>query len=201
MTFARLVLAATAHDALPQSTPTSLPPRSQAQGLVQYYMANIYTLFPSFSETALLTILDDVYQQDERVIKDSDYWLLYMVLAIGSTAQSQRVHDESYMNGIDFISKALEYADRALSPGYVTQIQSLLLLTQYSMLDPAHFDAWHLIGFTARSIVDLGLHQDPPMSSVADKASLDMRRRIFYCAYALDRFVGPKRENRGDVRC
>ena len=150
-------------------------------------MTNIYCLFPCFSETALLTILDDVYQQDERVIKDSDYWLLYLVLAIGSAAQSQSVDDEHYNDGVDFVCRALPYANRALAPGSVTQIQSLLLLTLYSMLDPSHFDTWHLIGFTARAVVDLGLHQDPPVSSGTDRAALDMRRKIFYCTYALDR--------------
>jgi hypothetical protein len=152
-------------------------------------MANIYSLFPSFSETSLLTILDDVYQQDGRFIKNSDYFLFYMVLAIGSSAQCHILHDEVYANGVKFISKALEYADSALAPGYVTQIQSLLLLTQYSMLDPAHFDSWHLIGFTARAVVDLGLHQDPPTPSSNETAALDMRRKLFYCVYSLDRLV------------
>lgn len=187
MTFARLVLAAVTNDPLPELAQFQLPSRQVANSIVQYYMANMYSLFPCFSETSLLTLLDDLYHQDERVLKDSDYWLLYMVLAIGSTAQSQRIHDEHYSTGVEFVSQALIYADRALAPGYVTQIQSLLLLTQYAMLDPAHFDSWHLIGFTARAIVDLGFHQDPPLSSVSDRTTLDMRRKIFYCVYALDR--------------
>lgn len=154
-------------------------------------MANIYALFPCFSETVLLTVLDDVYQQDDRVVKDSDYWLLYMVLAIGSTAQSQHINDGPYAAGVGFVARAMSYADRALAPGYVTQIQSLLLLTLYALLDPAHFDSWHLIGFTARAVVDLGFHQDPPPTSGLDKSALDMRRRVFYCTYSLDRFVIP----------
>lgn len=150
-------------------------------------MTNIYPLFPCFSETALLTVVDDVYCQDDRVIKDSDYWMLYLVLAIGSTAQSRRMYDEHYNTGVNFVSRAMAFADRALAPGYTYQIQSLLLLTLYSTLDPAHFDTWHLIGLTARAVVDLGLHQDPPMGSVADRLALDLRRKIFYCTYALDR--------------
>ncbi|POR36544.1 Pyrimidine pathway regulatory protein 1 [Tolypocladium paradoxum] len=189
ITFARLVLAATTNDDIPEPTQPGLPARQTAHALVQYFMANIYSLFPCFSETALLTILDDAYQQDKRVIKDSGYWLLYMVLAIGSTAQSQSINDQHYVQGINFVSKALSHADRALAPGYVTQIQSLLLLTLYALLDPAHFDSWHLIGFTARAVIDLGFHQDPPVSSGSDKSALDMRRKIFYCTYALDRLV------------
>lgn len=157
--------------------------------IVQYFIANIYSLYPCFSETAVWAILDDVYQQDNRVIKDSDYWLLYLVLAIGSTAQSRSINDENYKNGVAFVSKAMLYAERTLAPGYVTQIQSLLLLTLYSMLDPAHFDTWYLIGFTTRAVIDLGLHQDLPSNSVSDRSVLDMRRKIFYCTYALDRLV------------
>jgi hypothetical protein len=141
---------------------------------------------------SLLTAIDDLYRQDDRAIRDSDCWMVWMVLAIGSAVQSQRNQDEHYRNGVEYVTRAMSYADGALAPGYVTQIQSLLLLTQYAMLDPAHFDSWHLKGFTARAIVDLGLHQDPPQSAVSDKTALDMRRRIFYCVYALDRYVGPK---------
>lgn len=189
MTFARLVLAAVTKDPLHGSSQFMLPSRQIATSIVQYFTANIYPLFPCLSETALLTVLDDVYRQDDRVVKESDYWMLYLVLAIGSTAQSRRINDGHYNNGADFICRAMAYADRALAPGYASQIQSLLLLTLYSMLDPAHFDTWHLIGFTARAVVDLGLHQDPPMSFVTDPSALDLRRKIFYCTYALDRAV------------
>ncbi|KID77082.1 Positive regulator of purine utilization [Metarhizium brunneum] len=189
ITFARLVLAVTTKDSLPEPPQSMLPSRQAANTIVQYFMANIYSLFPCFSETALLTILDDVYRQDDRVIRDSDYWLLFLVLAIGSTSQSRKINDEYYVSGVNFVCRAMSYADRALGPGYVTQIQSLLLLTIYSMLDPAHFDTWHLIGFTSRAVVDLGLHQDPPTSSVSDRSALDMRRKIFYCTYALDRAI------------
>jgi hypothetical protein len=191
MTFACLVLAATMNTPVPEPKMTSLPSRQAAYGIVQYYIANVYTLFPAFSETVLLTALDDLYQPDQRPIKSVDRWLLYMVLAIGSIAQSRSNQDDFYANGVEFVSHALEVADRALMPGYITQIQSLLLLTQYSMLDPAHFDSWHLIGFTCRAVVDLGLHQDPPAEQLADKGVLDMRRKIFYCVYSLDRLVYP----------
>jgi hypothetical protein len=188
MTFARLVLAAATNDPVPEPRSTKLPPRQAAQAIVQYYLTNIHVLFPAFSPTLLISLLDHVYSADPRQqLKSSDYWLLYMVLAIGSTAQSRSNQDEFHANGVEFAARALPYADRALMPGYATQIQSLLLLTQYAMLDPAHFDSWHLIGFTCRAVIDLGYHQDPPLPQNSDKAMLDARRRTFYCVYALDR--------------
>ncbi|KAH7026385.1 fungal-specific transcription factor domain-containing protein [Microdochium trichocladiopsis] len=189
MTFARLVLAAASNDPLPDSQNWGLPPRHTIMATIQYYMTNIYSLFPSFPESVLYAALDHVYSQKERSPRDCDFWLVYMVLAVGSMAQSQVKDDDFFKSGSHFASKAMGYADRALMPGYTSQIQSLILLTQYSMLDPAHFDSWHLIGFTCRAVIDLGYHQDPPSDQVTDKAALDLRRKTFYCVYALDRTI------------
>lgn len=198
MTFARLVLAATTNDPLPAPAAAGgggLPPRQTANAYIHYYLGHVYSLFPFFSETALLSVLDDAYQQQQQdqqrttALRAADHWLLYMALAVGATAQSKSAQDDYYRSGVEFAARALQQADKALAPGYVTQIQSLLLLTLYSMLDPAHFDSWHLIGITCRAVIDLGFHQDPPPSSQVDKAVLELRRKTFYCAYALDRSV------------
>lgn len=63
----------------------------------------------------------------------------------------------------------------------------MLLLVQYSTLDLQHFDSWYLAGAAARMTVDLGLHQDPPKSVKMKESQLDLRRRIFYSVYSLDR--------------
>ncbi|KAK3389721.1 fungal-specific transcription factor domain-containing protein [Podospora didyma] len=189
MTFARLVLAASTNSPLPEPKTTELPPKQEAYDIVRFYLANIYPFYPAFHESHLLHLLDEVYQEGTRQTRSSDHWLLFMVLAIGSTAQSRSMEDKHYSDGLEFVARALPHADRALMPGYVTQLQALLLLTQYSMLDPAHFDSWHLIGFTCRAVVDLGYHQDPPDTQTSDKTTLEARRRTFYCVYALDRAI------------
>lgn len=194
MTFARLVLAAVTNDPLPDPQTPGLPAKPAALSIVHYYMTNIYPLFPLFLETVLLTALDDMYQQD-RHVSSTNKWLVYMVLAIGSMAQSRSNQDESYQNGVEFVSHALQVADRALQLGSVSQIQSLALFTQYAMLDPAHFDSWHLIGSACRAAVDLGFHQDPSTHGQTDRVALDMRRKTFYCVYALDRSVAPQNQH------
>ncbi|KAG4216845.1 hypothetical protein PC116_g34674, partial [Phytophthora cactorum] len=55
MTFARLVLAAASNDPLPNVVDLTLPPKQDAISLVQYYMTNIYSLYPAFPETTLYT--------------------------------------------------------------------------------------------------------------------------------------------------
>lgn len=187
ITFARLVLAASVINAIPPAKTTHLPPKDVADKAVRFYMSNIYPLYPAFPESAVLTLLADLYQRDSPLAKSSESWLFWMVLAIGSAAQSTSANDNYYQDAIEFVARALPHADRALTPGYVTQIQSLLLLTQYSMLDPTHFESWHLNAFTCRAVVDLGFHQDPVGAQPSEE--LDERRRTFYCVYSLDRLV------------
>lgn len=189
MTFARLILAATNNDAIPRQKSFQLPARTTAMTLVQYYLDNVFALFPVFSETALFNALDAVYQVNGRPVTEFEHWLLYMVLAIASVGQSRSSRDAFYTEGLAWVGRALSYADKVLIPGYVSQIQALVLLVQYSMLDPAHFDSWQLIGFACRAIVDLGFHQDPPKEQQTDKKTMETRRKLFYCVYSLDRYV------------
>lgn len=189
MTFARLLLAASTADPLPEPQTDANPPRDVARGLVKYYLDNIYALHPFFPDVQLHSAVENLYHDDRRHLKHHDCWLFWMVLAIASTAQSHSCNDEYYRNGVEYVTRAMTFADMALMPGKETQIRSLLLLTQYSLFDPAHFDSWHLIGFTCRAIIDLGFHQDPSSAERIDKFKLNLRRKIFYCAYALDRYV------------
>lgn len=189
MTFARLILAATNNDAIPRQKYFELPARATAMHLIQYYLDNVFALFPVFSETALLNALEAVYQVNGSPVTEFEHWLLYMVFAIASTGQSRSSRDAFYADGLAWVGRALAHADKVLIPGYVSQIQALVLLVQYSMLDPAHFDSWQLIGFACRAIVDLGFHQDPPKEQQTDKKNLEMRRKLFYCVYSLDRYV------------
>lgn len=187
MTFARLILAASVNEPMPSSKSNQLPSKTAAMALVQYYLDNIFILLPAFQETALINALEAVYQTHGRPAEEFECWLLYMVLSIGAMSQSRNSHDAYYKDGVAWAARALKFADTVLSTGHVTQIQALILLVQYSMLDPAHFDSWHLIGFACRALVDLGYHQDPPKGQQPDKHTLDTRRRIFYCVYSLDR--------------
>lgn len=187
MTFGKFVLAASANEEIPTTQDETLPPRNESLAVVEYYMKNVYSMLPCFSQTRLFTALDDLYRQDAREIKESDYWLVYMVLAIGHVAQSRSRDDDHYRKAVDFVARALPFADGALAPGFVTQIQSLILFTQYSMLDPAHFDSWYLIGFACRAVVDLGFHQEASAKNITDTAALNMRQCVFYCVYSLDR--------------
>lgn len=183
--FAGLLLALAVAKPIPQSN-ISFPPRPQTSTLIQYYLDNVYVLLPFLVETNIWSSVEAVYQDAGRFATSSDHWIVHMILAIAAASHSQVRNDLSSQMAIKHVSSALKYAEDVLHPGSVGGIQAVLFLTQYSLLDPQHFRSWYLIGIAARVAADLGLHQEQHMS-YPDKLTLDLRRRVFYCIYSLDR--------------
>jgi hypothetical protein len=143
-------------------------------------------ILPIIEEADLYASLDEVYQEGLTATA-MDCWTIRIVLAIASAMQSQQRGDTHYSDAVGHICAAIEVAEQVLHPGSIWSIQAMMLLMQYSMLDPAHFDSWQLIGAASRAMIDLGMHQEPSKSSNTRKTKLELRRRVYYCVYALDR--------------
>jgi Fungal specific transcription factor domain/Fungal Zn(2)-Cys(6) binuclear cluster domain len=189
MSFARLLLSVSTTKPLPKDKQSSLPPRYTAMPLIQRYLENVFVILPFFSETEFMTSMSSVYQESGRQATPFDHYCFRMVLAIAAATNSKVKGDENNQIAHQHVSSALDYAEMVLHPGSMTGLQAILFLFQYSLLDPEHFNSWYLIGMATRVMVDLGLHQELPPESKASKQLLDTRRRLFYCAYAMDRKI------------
>ncbi|KAK7703498.1 hypothetical protein SLS57_010937 [Botryosphaeria dothidea] len=187
MSYARLILSASTKEPLPSGMAKSLPARYAITPLVQHYMNTMFVLLPIIDETSFYGSVDAVYQPDPRKASPFDFWILHMVLAISSITYSEQRGDVHYSDAVGHVNAALEHVEDVLRPGSVASIQALLLLAQYSMLDPHHFDSWTLVGAASRAMVDLGMHVDPSKSAMMSKAKLELRRRVYHCLYAIDR--------------
>jgi hypothetical protein len=187
MSFARLLLCVSTTKQLPKTGPSPLPPRYTAMPLIQKYLDNIFVILPFFSETEFMTSMSSVYQESGHQATPFDHYCFRMILAIAAAANSKIKGDESNQVAHQHVSAALEYAEVVLHPGSMAGLQAILFLLQYSLLDPEHFESWYLAGMAARVMVDLGLHQELPPELKTSKKLLDIRRRLFYCAYAMDR--------------
>lgn len=187
MSYARLVLSACTKDELPKVFSKALPERLATTSLVQRYLTNWYALLPIFEESSLYAAVQRVYDPSGRRATALDHWMVRMVSAVANAAMSRQRGDHFSNEGIKHVCCALQHAEVALHPGNIYGLQALLLLTQYAMMDPHHFDSWSLIGAVSRAMADLGLHQDPPKGTPMPRAKLDLRRKVFHCIYALDR--------------
>jgi hypothetical protein len=188
MSYARLILSASSKEALPTGLTKALPPRYAATPLIQHYLNNIFSVLPVFDEAAFWASIDAVYHLDD-IATPLDHWTVRMVLAIASLSKSEQRGDELYSDAVGHVSSALEHAEDVLHPGFISSIQALILLVEYATMDPHHFDSWTLIGAASRAMVDLGIHQDPSRSTVVSRSKLEVRRRVYWCVYALDRYV------------
>ncbi|KAF1944592.1 Zn(II)2Cys6 cluster transcripitional activator [Clathrospora elynae] len=186
MSYARLIRSASTKEPLPTGLTKALPPKYTATPLIQHYLNNIFTLWPIFEEANLYSSVDAIYQQGDNATP-WDRWSVRMVLAIACLSQSDSRGDTHYSDAVGHINAALENAEDVLHPGYVSNIQALVLWTIYATMDPHHFDSWTLIGAASRAMVDLGIHQDPSKNVAISRTKLEIRRRVYWCVYSLDR--------------
>ena len=89
------------------------------------------------------------------------------------------------------------------SKGGVEELQVVLLLAGYALLRPVSPGLWYIVGVAVRLAVDLGLHYEdadiegkkvPNKGPKTEKEgkkewARDMRRRLWWCVYNLDRLV------------
>ncbi|KAL3464782.1 fungal-specific transcription factor domain-containing protein [Aspergillus heterothallicus] len=185
--FANLLLSVSLGEQIPRSSPQPLPSRSEITPLAQHYFDTFFTQSPFFFETTFWASVDSVYQNGAHFARPFDNWILRMVLAIAYASMSNTSNDGNHQRALSLVSDALQYAEDVLLPGTLLGIQAIILLAQYSLVDPTHFRPWYLIGMAARVLVDLGLHQDHHSESIPSAEQQDLRRRVFHCLYSLDR--------------
>ena len=191
MSFAKLLMAMASTKDMSSVTPSKLPPRYAIIQSLEHYLQRLFVILPFFSETDLMSSVSRVYQTSASsvAVAPLDFWTIRLVLAISTASMSERLGDRCDREAQQHVAAAMQLADLVIHPGSVTGVQALLLLVEYALLDPAHFDCWYLAGMVSRLVVDLGLHCEPPPETKISKDDLNMRRRVFHSAYALDRLI------------
>lgn len=103
-------------------------------------------------------------------------------------------------------ASAMSYLELFLrqSKGGLDELQAVLLLAGYALLRPVSPGLWYIVGVAVRLAVDLGLHyedaeveakktsgtQGPKTEKEGRREWVrDMRRRLWWCVYNLDRLV------------
>ncbi|PSN74071.1 hypothetical protein BS50DRAFT_566967 [Corynespora cassiicola Philippines] len=115
-------------------------------------------------------------------------FLTTMVLAIGSL-DFKRQNPEYGNKHIELFRFATEnYLHGLLKEDSIETVQGLLLVTQFAIHEQESTNAWLVSGQAVRAAVDLGLHREVP-SAGASLMSVEMRSRVFWSAYALDRNI------------
>ncbi|KAK9472498.1 fungal-specific transcription factor domain-containing protein [Dipodascopsis tothii] len=130
-------------------------------------------------------------------------YFLNLVFAIGVA-----VHQQQYPALLceSYHAAAMKFIEPVFaSPNRLESLQGVLLLGLYSIMRPAVPGVWYVLGVALRLCVDLGLHVEGGIKAWSgtnvsqrpgtkegeafDAPTLDLRRRLFWCTYAMDRQV------------
>ncbi len=97
---------------------------------------------------------------------------------------------ELRMSSEAFYVEAAKHMEAVYEDNTYTGLQAILLCCYYSMLNPTRGSIWFLVGLASRTCVDHGFHHETAEQAESVGAlELDMRRRLFWATYNLDRLL------------
>lgn len=166
-------------------------PKSVADFLFENYMTRVVAQCPLFYSADLVAYFDSVFRDPLRILETdtsenpraSFVIGLIMAISLTTSARIQQVWANSIATGL--VKEAMQYI-HTVCTNDIYGLQALLLLLQYTNLDPTAANIWLLSGFTTQACIDLGLHIETPTTQRMDPLVKDIRRRVFWCAYEME---------------
>ncbi|KAK7413363.1 hypothetical protein QQX98_007740 [Neonectria punicea] len=165
-------------------------PLDVASRLFDNYKDNILPRFPCFMEAELSDQFRQFYHEsgDDDLPSSTTSFVVTIILAISSL--SSKRHD---FRKVAALSESL-HADAMwriefLRGASILSLQCLLLLIQLALLLPHTGNLWYLSGEAMRMAISLGLHQEPETTIMSGPVHGEIRRRLFWMTYQLDRTV------------
>ncbi|CAG9988020.1 unnamed protein product [Clonostachys byssicola] len=167
--------------------PAPLPASEQeALELSQIFFEHVHPRYPFLHEPTHMRRIAEVYRNPQAPI-DLRFQVT-MVLAISAIIMSRRLRKP--FNGEGMCATAMEYADQVDFQNSAEGVQCLLLIYLFTLHSPVlGFNPWYLNYQCLAAIVDLGFHHDIVSTQSVDRYGGEMRRRIFWVAYSVDRIL------------
>ncbi|KAH8886146.1 hypothetical protein GQ53DRAFT_345188 [Thozetella sp. PMI_491] len=180
-----------------------LPPEELARSLIEAYLVHDHLCFPILPPQSVSAALTSIYNDPEyHESHPFEAFVFHMLLAI-ATSQIHKFNWQALPDAETHHLRATVYLNAVLCEGGLRALQAMLLLCQFrlsSSTKDASGSLWHIVGISARMCFELGLHRESTYklklgtdsASSAYLAALEeqeVRRRCFWCVFALDRVV------------
>ncbi|KAH8173715.1 amidase domain-containing protein [Sarocladium implicatum] len=166
-------------------------PMHVATRLFKNYKDEILPRFPCFDEEELTDLFGQFYNVGgrEESAPHMPGFVVPMILAISSLTSISHDFQKVAALSESLCSDAMRHAG-LLRESSIPSLQCTLLLAQLTLLLPYTSNSWYMTGEAMRMAVSLGLHQEPDPSICPDLRHAELRRKIFWTIYQLDRTVG-----------
>lgn len=129
------------------------------------------------------------------IMANHDFLVVYLVLAISVTLGSANDGHEERCKALSmslFEEGIQHFYSLPSFPSDIAWLQTILLVLLYATVFPRSANVWVLSGAAMRAYLELGLHREPSHESLVgglDSETLDLRRRVFWAAYCMDRSI------------
>lgn len=166
--------------------PKELPSdQRHAQWLSKAYFESVHLQFPFLHEPTHMEIIRKLYNGIE--IEHTDQFQVFMVLAIGATILSRRA--KVMLSAEGYCTSAMSRLDDIFQRTSLPGIQCILLLQMYTINNQSSgLSLWYLHYHCLASIIELGVQRNIPGNKFSTFEK-EMRTRVFWCAYTIDRVL------------
>ncbi|KAI3319602.1 hypothetical protein HD806DRAFT_538952 [Xylariaceae sp. AK1471] len=160
--------------------------KDQAVNLSQTYFDIIHVQYPFLHYPTFLRSLCRFFEGDAQ--NHIVGFQTYMLLAISATIVS-RLH-KIPLSGERYYMAAMQHFEKIQMESSIQGLQCILLLIVFAMHSPTiRLDVWCLNYQCIASVLDLGLQRAVTTSSGISRFEQEMRTRIFWVVYTLDRTI------------
>merc|ERR1712093_35179 len=177
-------LASKAFQVVPAPLPSTL---ENAVQLSQAYWDIVHCQYPILHQPTHTKIICHVFDTDSP--SHVAAFQVLMVLAISTTILARRLKLPLSAEG--YCVAAMNHFDKIQIEGSLEGLQCLLLLQMYGMHNPSMgLNLFYLNYQCIASVLDLGLQRDVRAGRNISFLTQEMRTRVFWVVYALDRSLG-----------
>ncbi|KAF7549326.1 hypothetical protein G7046_g8386 [Stylonectria norvegica] len=166
--------------------PLPMPPRSMLQQLCNAYFDVVHAQYPVLNQDDFTTTLVGSYDKTDQdpLFKFQSF----MVFAIGATVLSGRL--KARIPGESYCLSAMQYFEQLNLENSLQGLQCLVLLLIFAIHSPyVRMNVWYLNYHCLAALLDLGLQRDIGTRSGILVKEQEMRARIFWVVYTLDRTI------------
>lgn len=175
----------------PKSAPLTFFPVHVADFLFDNYVNRVAPQYPIHYTPDLIAMHRAAFHETDAngnprgATAPYDVFTLNLIMAISlsTAARSNQARANAIASGL--FEKAMEHISEVLSND-LRGLQALIILTQYTFLNPGVANFWLLTGFISQACIDMGLHHELPDHPDVSALDRDMRRRVFWCAWEME---------------
>lgn len=166
--------------------PLPLPGKDMAVRLADSYFEFIHPQYPLLHRPTFMVMLDTAYNNE-----NIDHMLMFqvkMVLALGATVLSGR--SKARIPGESYCLAAMEHFEHLNVENSLQGVQCLLLLFIFTIHNPyMRLNVWYLNYQCLAALLDIGLQRNITVQSGISLLEQEMRARVFWVIFMLDRVV------------